>query len=80
MANILNLSGLTVLEVKETATEIHVRAVPATYSRICPHCAIDFRRPYREAVQAALPNATIFVDKYHVAGWAMSRLNVCGEV
>jgi Arc/MetJ family transcription regulator len=67
MANILNLSGLTVLEVKETATEINVSAVSATYSRMCPLCAIDIRRPYREAVHAALPNATIVVDKYHVA-------------
>jgi len=38
MANILNLPGLTVLEVKETATEIHVRTVPAAISRMCPHC------------------------------------------
>ena len=36
--NILNLPGMTVLDFKETDTDYHVRASPATISRMCPHC------------------------------------------
>jgi len=36
--NILNLSGLTVLDFKETDADYHVQAEPAVISRLCPHC------------------------------------------
>jgi hypothetical protein len=36
--NILNLSGLTVLDFKETDTDHHVQAGPTVISRLCPHC------------------------------------------
>lgn len=36
--NILNLSGLTVLDFKETDTDYLVQAEPAVISRLCPHC------------------------------------------
>ena len=36
--NILNLSGLDVVDFRETDTEYHVRATPKAISRLCPHC------------------------------------------
>jgi transposase len=36
--NILNLSGLDVVDFRETDTEYHVRAMPKAISRLCPHC------------------------------------------
>jgi transposase len=36
--NILNLPGLSVLDFKETDSDYHVQAEPATISRLCPHC------------------------------------------
>ena len=36
--NFLNLSGLKVLEFKETDTDYHVKAAPSTISRLCPNC------------------------------------------
>ena len=36
--NILNLSGLDVVDFRETDTEYHVRAAPKAISRLCPHC------------------------------------------
>ena len=36
--NILNLSGLTVLDFKETDTDYHVQAEPKVVSRMCPNC------------------------------------------
>lgn len=38
---------------------------------------VDIYHPYRSAVQAALPQATIIVDKFHVlrlASWAVERV------
>ena len=36
--NILNLPGLDVTDHKELEQEYHVKAVPAAYSKMCPHC------------------------------------------
>lgn len=36
--NILNLSGLDVVDFRETDAEYHVRATPKAISRLCPHC------------------------------------------
>lgn len=36
--NILNLSGLQVLDFKENEREYHIKAEPVAVSRLCPHC------------------------------------------
>ncbi len=36
--NILNLSGLLVLDFKESEREYHIKAEPVAVSRLCPHC------------------------------------------
>ena len=36
--NILNLSGLRVLDFKENEREYHIKAEPVAVARLCPHC------------------------------------------
>ncbi len=36
--NILNLSGLHVLDFKESEREYHIKAEPVAVARLCPHC------------------------------------------
>lgn len=36
--NILNLSGLRVLDFKENEREYHIKAEPVAVARFCPHC------------------------------------------
>lgn len=36
--NILNLSGLRVVDFKENEREYHIKAEPVAISRLCPHC------------------------------------------
>lgn len=76
---ITNVKDRTIVDLlKDRRKETVIRYLAGLENReIITHVAMDMWQPYRDAVKAVLPKATIVVDRFHIArmgGEALERL------